>query len=689
MHWLESAAVHGPGDVAGLSVAPIIDEYCAFIVDTYALGEDGRRIYDHVFLSRPKGCAKSEVAALIGLFEALGPCRFNGWAKGGEIWTDEFGVVPNYVYAPGEPMGKRLKNPFIRAVATESDQAGLVYDTIYLNLTEGPLAKAMPRKDSAGLTRIAIPGGGEIVPSTSSAASKDGGKDTLVLFDEAISLVTPIPTPSGWTTMGDLKVGDVIFDAAGLPTKVLKATETQIGRDCYRVTFLDGTDIVASSGHLWMTIAEFDPAPKIRTTEEILLDGRQFLIPRAGAPADWEPIASIEPTESVPVRCIAVDNPDHLFQAGIGRHVTHNTHLYNRPELRQTYKTLTRNLVKRRKSAETFAVETTTMFAPGEDSVAESTYEMVKLAKAGKLKKYRQLFDHRFGEIEPSELQDEAKLRKALEDSYGDCKAWNDIDGLMTEIMDPRNDVTSSFRYWFNSPTSAENAWIADYEWARCGPIDGEPETFRHVQPGDTIVMGFDGSRKRRRKGVTDATALIGCRVSDGCLFEVKVWEQPPGVFVDGWEVPTADVDAAVTNAFRTYNVVGFYADPALWETYIAKWEAKFGTHLKVKSTQQHPIEWWMTGNRAFKTVEALRQFQDAVLDGELCHDGSPVLTSHILNARRFATTKGVQVRKESPDSPRKIDAAVAAVLAWQARLDAVAKGIGGKRKRRIAARIR
>ncbi|MFD0034842.1 hypothetical protein ACFVJK_42855 [Streptomyces sp. NPDC127172] len=48
----------------------------------------------------------------------------------------------------------------------------------------------------------------------------------------------------------------------------------------------------------------------------------------------------------------------------------------------------------------------------------------------------------------------------------------------------------------------------------------------REVQPGDRIVLGFDGSRKRAR-GVTDATALFGYRLSDGHLFTIGVWEQP------------------------------------------------------------------------------------------------------------------------------------------------------------------
>ena len=195
----------------------------------------------------------------------------------------------------------------------------------------------------------------------------------------------------------------------------------------------------------------------------------------------------------------------------------------------------------------------------------------------------------------------------------------------------------------------------------------------KEVAKGDEITLGFDGSRKRTR-GLTDATALFVCRVSDGHLFEIKVWEQPEGPAGEGWEVPITEVDYQVRQAFETYNVVGMFADPAKWESYIAQWEADFGKKLKIKSTQQHPIEWWMTGNRSYLVVRALEQFQNAVLDKELTFEGL-ALSRHVLNARRRIGRSGVSIAKEHPESPNKIDAAVAAVLAYQARLQALSKG--------------
>jgi hypothetical protein len=220
------------------------DEWAAFIVDVYALDAEGRRLYDSAFLSRAKGRAKSELAGFIVLFEAFGPARFDRWADGGETY-ERNGL--RYVYSPGEPVGTEVVAPVIRCLATEEGQAGNTYDNVHYNLTEGPLAEGLPR-DAAGLTRIFLPGGGEIIPSTASNSSKDGGKESMVVFDE--------------------------------------------------------------------------------------------------------------------------------------------THLYTRPELKRMYQTVRRNLAKR-KIAEPWSLETSTMYLPGEKSVAEETHDLAKAIREGKTKRQR------------------------------------------------------------------------------------------------------------------------------------------------------------------------------------------------------------------------------------------------------------------------------------------------------------
>lgn len=192
--WMEHFCVHGPGDIVGTPLdrnkggIPLSLELTAYTVDCYALGEDGRRLYDECWLIRPKGCDKSGHAGRIALFEGMGPCRFAGWAKGGEVFKQgDF----TYVYSKGEPMGKGVATPFIRIMATEESQTGNVYDVIYHNLTFGPLRQFFRYGDDIGLTRVNLPNGGEIRPSTASAASKDGGRETHVVADEPHLYTTP------------------------------------------------------------------------------------------------------------------------------------------------------------------------------------------------------------------------------------------------------------------------------------------------------------------------------------------------------------------------------------------------------------------------------------------------------------------------------------------------------------------
>ena len=100
--------------------------------------------------------------------------------------------------------------------------------------------------------------------------------DDLVarLEGKALALDTPVPTPGGWRTMGELEPGDFVFDEAGAPTQVVAATAPMIGRPCRGVTFSDGTYIVADADHHWLTVDKNGrrggrARVEIRTTDDI------------------------------------------------------------------------------------------------------------------------------------------------------------------------------------------------------------------------------------------------------------------------------------------------------------------------------------------------------------------------------------------------------------------------------------
>lgn len=332
-------------------------------------------------------------------------------------------------------------------------------------------------------------------------------------------------------------------------------------------------------------------------------------------------------------------------------------------------------------------IESPNAYIPGEGSVAEDSAMFWKSIREGRARGEGLYYDHREAPPE-TDLFDRDSLVAGLRVAYGDSSGHPDgcvihdppcppghvdLDGLVANIWGTDSDVQVSRSDFLNQITHASDAWLSQPEWAACGPEQDHPESFKVIADGDTITLGFDGSRRRER-GITDATGLIGCRVNDGHIFEIQVWEQPDNE--PDWRVPTLEVDAKVRETFERFNVVGFYADPAKWETFVAQWEQDFGPQLKVGSSRQNPIEWWMTGGSVRKIVQALEQFHSAVVDRELSHDGSSVLTRHVLNARRRASPQGIQIAKDHPKSSKKIDAAVAAVLAWQARLDALSGGV-------------
>lgn len=326
------------------------------------------------------------------------------------------------------------------------------------------------------------------------------------------------------------------------------------------------------------------------------------------------------------------------------------------------------------------SIETPNGFVPGENSVAEKSFEAYQKQREGKLRGGDGIYyDHREMPAD-TDTEDRESLRAGLAVAYGDSAdvngGWTNLDRIIEEYWDPDTDPQDAARYYGNQITAAADAWLTQPQLR--ATFDEE----KLVADGETIVLGFDGSRSRAR-GVTDATALVGVRVSDGHAFLLAAWEQPDGPAGEGWQVPVMEVDAAVHRAFATYNVVGMYADPAKWETWVNSWEAKYGEDLKVKASRDHPMEWWMTGGRLGAIVRAIEIAENAVVQGEMTHDGSYVLVRHLLNARRRTSRLGIVLAKEHPTSPRKIDAAIAFVLAWRCRMDALAAGLAAEEKKK------
>lgn len=334
------------------------------------------------------------------------------------------------------------------------------------------------------------------------------------------------------------------------------------------------------------------------------------------------------------------------------------THRFVLDNLKNGWTVMRANMAKR-PLADPWALETTTAPEPGAGSTAESTMEYARAVMSGKISDSQLFFYHRQAADELDISTPEA-LKEAIREASGPYIAlWSDIDRIAGAFQEPDADRPYLERVWLNRLVQSSGQAFAVKAWRALKRSD-------HVVPaGAAIALGFDGSR------FDDATALIACELETGFIWPLGIWERP--LQLKHWEVPVAEVDAAVADAFARYHVCRMYADPPMWETWVAKWAGEYGKRV---------FEWWT--NRRRPMAYALRSFVAAISTGELSHAGSAQLDDHIGNARQQSTGLVDEqekplwlLRKERPESPKKIDGAVGAVLAWEARNDAVAAGEG------------
>ena len=103
------------------------------------------------------------------------------------------------------------------------------------------------------------------------ASIVNGGLFALALprgSGKALALDTPIPTPSGWSTMGDLKIGDIVYDDNGQPCHVVCKSDVFTDHKCYKVTFSNGDSVIADAEHLWQVEDHYSHRKSdVRTTE--------------------------------------------------------------------------------------------------------------------------------------------------------------------------------------------------------------------------------------------------------------------------------------------------------------------------------------------------------------------------------------------------------------------------------------
>lgn len=770
----------------------------------------------------------------------------------------EFGgpVVFSHFAEDGRAVGKPHPSPIVQLAAVSFEQTSNVSRLVKNMLEDGTAGKVIPDMKPMDLTTRSRRG--ELMRIATSARSGEGVRATASFADEALPLDTPIPTPDGWTTMGEVKVGDTIFGRHGEPVRVGKVTEPMTDRRCYQVTFTDGSSLVASEGHKWWVRSHGSRCERFVTTADLVAGksqvplsgaaryptrslpadpylvglwlgdgstgqcyitggyddlefyasdltsrgiyarvdrvkdtvGRLALSHRGGArcvdapasakalralpcffdkhipdeylrgdvsqreallqglvdsdghvdkngrvtivcntalrsgivellrslgircsstwcpdersraggswkvhfvarngvnPArlprkaervkhssrEWVGVASVVEVEGVPVRCVGVDAEHHTFLAGRDYVVTGNTHHWIPSNGgREFFQMMRRNLAKTGGRM----LELTNCWSPGEESVAEATFRaaegLVELSGPAQSEARRTLRWQPHVHVE--DLRDLDALKKAMDTLYADFP-WIDTDNLLSEAL-AGTTASEIRRFYLNEIVSSDTALVLDGDWTEC---QVSSDDWRPLAPGETVTLGFDGGK------TDDATALIACRAEDRTFHVLGIWEKPRDMGHRGrfdWEVDREAVDQRVRHAIDTYDVVGFYSDVALWETYVDAWSALVQNSVLVKAGPRSAVGLDMRGNLK-RLTEGTNRLVEAIEDHAIGHDGDERLRRHVLNAQRRPNSWGTSFGKSSRESPDKVDALSAMLLADMARYDYMQSGAAQRRR--------
>jgi hypothetical protein len=339
------------------------------------------------------------------------------------------------------------------------------------------------------------------------------------------------------------------------------------------------------------------------------------------------------------------------------------THRLYLPKLVEAHNTMQENIYKL-VPADAWSMATTTAPEPGQGSVAEQDMHYAELVAAGKVSDPQLFFFHRQAR-DGAPLETPEQVREALVEASGPAVEWSaDIDALVSHYFEPSCDQEYYKRVWLNWLQSSGMRAFDVIRWDELA----HPEVY--IPAGERVVVGFDGSR------FNDATAVVVTAIKSGHQLLLGLWERDEND--PEWEVDRDEVTARLETAFETWKVWRLYGDPPGWDTEFKTWQGRWG--------KRRVIEWWT--NRHKPMAYALKGYREAMQAGDVGHDGDPAFRAHIANAVR-ANLNIVDedeqplwlIQKERRDSPKKIDAAMAGCLSWEARKDAVAEGKARERK--------
>jgi phage terminase large subunit-like protein len=268
----------------------------------------------------------------------------------------------------------------------------------------------------------------------------------------------------------------------------------------------------------------------------------------------------------------------------------------------------------------------------GSDSLCYGMYEHGKRVAAGEVADPSFFFAW----WEPQNPTSDHKLPETWEEAnpgFGDIVSAEDFEAAVLRTPE------AEFR------TKRCNQWVTSAEtWLPHGAWDALADG-HDIPAGESVVLGFDGSFNG------DSTALVAVSVADKPHIQVvEAWERPSAAG-DDWQVPILDVESIIRNACRRWQVVEIACDPFRWaRTY----QILEGEGLPIVEFPQSPA----------RMTPATTRFYESVMNRSISHSGDVRLARHIGNAVLKADSRGTRIYKEHRNSTRRIDLAVAAVMA-------------------------
>ena len=348
----------------------------------------------------------------------------------------------------------------------------------------------------------------------------------------------------------------------------------------------------------------------------------------------------------------------------------------------------------------------TNAYQPSEDSVARQQREAFEEEQAGLSISTGVMYDSleapRTASLAPKmpegldDQQKEARTRRylsAIIDAVKGDSWWLDTPSLVNSILKKKFRESRSRRFWFNQVVALEDAWLNPFSVdAAISQMVKEirsvsPRTSQAIleagwlaSPQEPVVMFLDCSKS------DDATALVGCRLRDGYIFTMGIWQKPKGA--KNWLAPRGLVDERVKEMFKRFNIVAFWADPGhakddedstrYWDGFIDTWMLTYKDRLDPRfwpiqsGHRRHAIMFDMSApdrqkmfiSAAEEFVEAMENLNDIEEFAPLVEiDGHPALVQHLKNAIRYPhPLGGISLIKEHRESSKKIDLAVSAV---------------------------